>query len=92
MRKVDRGASVVRQLLTPGPQDRNPLGRTDANQVLVRVSELIKQTFPKTVSVRLELDRKLRCVLADPNQINQALLNICVNGRDAMPRGGGAYV
>jgi CheY-like chemotaxis protein len=64
------------------------LARTDANQVVVRVSELIKQTFPKTIGVRLELDRTLPAVLADSNQINQALLNICVNARDAMPTGG----
>jgi two-component system cell cycle sensor histidine kinase/response regulator CckA len=86
--EVDRGASVVRQLLTLARKTDTRLARTDANEVVERVSELIKQTFPKAIGVSLELDRKLPCVLADPNQINQALLNICVNARDAMPSGG----
>jgi len=64
------------------------LQRTDANQVIVKVSELIKQTFPKTIDVKLKLERTLPAVLADANQISQALLNICVNARDAMPTGG----
>ncbi|HUC98440.1 MAG TPA: MASE1 domain-containing protein, partial [Candidatus Polarisedimenticolaceae bacterium] len=86
--EVDRGASVVRQLLTLARKTETRLARADANQIVMRVSELIKQTFPKTIKVRLELDRTLPSMLADPNHINQALLNICVNARDAMPDGG----
>jgi PAS domain S-box-containing protein len=86
--EVDRGASMTRQLLTLARKAETRLARTDANQVVVGVSELIKQTFPRTIDVRLTLDQKLPPVLADANQINQALLNICVNARDAMPTGG----
>ncbi len=86
--EVERGAAVVRQLLTIARKTETRLARTDANQIVLMVSELIKQTFPKTIDVKLNLDRALRPVLADANQINQALLNICVNARDAMPDGG----
>lgn len=86
--EVERGAAVVRQLLTIARKTETRLARTDVNQVVLMVSELIKQTFPKTVEVKLNLDRTLHPVLADANQINQALLNICVNARDAMPNGG----
>ena len=86
--EVERGAAVVRQLLTIARKTETRLARTDTNQVVLMVSELIKQTFPKTIDVKLNLDRTLRPVLADANQINQALLNICVNARDAMPDGG----
>jgi PAS domain S-box-containing protein len=86
--EIDRGAAVVRQLLTLARKTETVLARTDANQVVVTVSELIKQTFPKIIEVSLDLDRSLPEVLADPNQLNQALLNICVNARDAMPAGG----
>lgn len=86
--EVERGAAVVRQLLTIARKTETRLARTDANQVVLMVSELIKQTFPKTIEVKLNLDRTLRPVLADANQINQVLLNICVNARDAMPNGG----
>lgn len=61
---------------------------TDDNDLVLTFSELIKQAFPKTITVRLSLDPDLPPVLADPNQMSQTLLNICVNARDAMPRGG----
>jgi signal transduction histidine kinase len=86
--EVDRGASVVRQLLTLARKTETRLVLTDANQIVLAVSELIKQTFPKEINVKLELDRELLPVQADSNQLNQALLNICVNARDAMPVGG----
>ncbi len=86
--EVERGAAVVRQLLTIARKTETSLARTDANQVVLRVSELIRQTFPKTIEVKLNLDRTLLPILADSNQINQALLNICLNARDAMPKGG----
>ena len=86
--EVERGAAVVRQLLTIARKTETRLARTDANQIVLMVSELIKQTFSRTIEVKLNLDRTLSPVLADANQINQALLNICVNARDAMPNGG----
>jgi PAS domain S-box-containing protein len=86
--EIDRAAAVVRQLLTLARKTEIVLTRTDANIVVTTVSALIKQTFPKTIEIRLNLSRALPGVLADPNQLNQALLNICVNARDAMPDGG----
>jgi PAS domain S-box-containing protein len=86
--EIERGASVVRQLLTVARKTETHLKPTHANEVALRVGELIKQTFPKTIDLAMDLDRTLPPVLADPNQISQALLNICVNARDAMPTGG----
>ena len=45
--EVDRGASVVRQLLTLARKTETRLVLTDANQIVVAVSELIKQTFQR---------------------------------------------
>ncbi len=86
--EIERGASVVRQLLTLARKTETLLRPTDANSIVVSVSELVKQIFPRTIEVRLNLEQTLPAVLADSNQINQALLNICVNARDAMPAGG----
>ncbi|HEX2226787.1 MAG TPA: PAS domain S-box protein [Candidatus Binatia bacterium] len=86
--EIDRAAAVVRQLLTLARKTETVLARTDANQVVVSVSELIKKTFPKTIEINLDLNLTLPPVLADSNQLGQALLNICVNARDAMPAGG----
>jgi CheY-like chemotaxis protein/anti-sigma regulatory factor (Ser/Thr protein kinase) len=78
----------VRQLLTVARKTETHLAPTDANELVLTFSELIKQAFPKTITVSLSLDPYLPPVLADPNQMSQTLLNICVNARDAMPRGG----
>jgi PAS domain S-box-containing protein len=87
-REVERGAAVVRQLLTVARKTETHLVPTLANDLVLTLSELIKQTFPKTIAVSLDLATELPPVLADSNQMSQALLNICVNARDAMPEGG----
>ena len=84
---IERGAAVVRQLLTLGRKTEPRLVSTDVNEVVAALANLLKQTLPKTVDVIYEC-RPLPAVLADPNQISQALLNLCVNARDAMPNGG----
>jgi signal transduction histidine kinase/CheY-like chemotaxis protein len=86
--EVQRGAAVVRQLMTIARKTETSLVRTDINQLVLTVSDLIKQTFPRTIEVKLKLNRTLTPVLADANQITQALLNICLNARDAMTHGG----
>ena len=60
----------------------------DLNDALQQLKGLLSGTLPRTITIDLNLDSGLAPVVADPNQINQVLLNICVNARDAMPEGG----
>jgi PAS domain S-box-containing protein len=85
---IDRGTGVVRQLLTLARKTESRLISSSANELISGLANLLKQTLPKTIDVSLELRAKLPMVMADPNQITQALLNLCVNARDAMPQGG----
>jgi PAS domain S-box-containing protein len=85
---VERGAYGVRQLLTLARKTESRLAVTNPNVLLLELSKLLKQTFPKTIDIALELEANLPSLSVDPNQINQALLNLCVNARDAMPGGG----
>jgi two-component system cell cycle sensor histidine kinase/response regulator CckA len=85
---VDRGTSVVRQLLTLARKTESHLLSSNLNDTVFALANLLKQTFTKTIDICLELRLKLPLVMADPNQITQALLNLCVNARDAMPNGG----
>jgi len=82
-----RGAALVRQLLTLARKTGPKLELTNINTVIEELTKLIRETFPKTIQVTLELNRELPPVMADPNEISQALLNLCVNSRDAMPKG-----
>ena len=85
---VDRGASLVRQLLASARRSKLKFEQIQVNDVLEKLHGLLKQTFPKTVEVRLELDPALPSVIADSNLLHQAVLNLCLNARDAMPGGG----
>ena len=85
---VERGAYGVRQLLTLARKTEAHLAVTNPNVLLLELSKLLKQTFPKTIDIALELEANLPSLSVDPNQINQALLNLCVNARDAMSSGG----
>jgi signal transduction histidine kinase/ActR/RegA family two-component response regulator len=85
---VKRGASLVQQLLAIARRAEARLERVEINRLLQKLQTLLAETLPKTIRVSLRLDPELPIVTADPNQLNQAILNLCVNARDAMPAGG----
>jgi len=60
----------------------------DLNQLARDLVSLMAETFPRTVTINLDLLDRLPPLLADQNQIQQIVLNLCVNARDAMPNGG----
>jgi CheY-like chemotaxis protein len=60
----------------------------DVNQFLRSLANLLRETFPKTIAITIDTDPNAPPLLADANRLHQALLNLAVNGRDAMPGGG----
>jgi two-component system cell cycle sensor histidine kinase/response regulator CckA len=88
VRTADQGAALARQLLTIARKGEPKLDPTDLNGLLRGLTKLLSEIFPKSVTIALDLDAKIPNVMADANQINQALLNLCVNARDAMADGG----
>ncbi|MBI4526026.1 MAG: PAS domain S-box protein [Deltaproteobacteria bacterium] len=85
---IEKGSSTVRQLMTIASKTRANLGPLDINAIMDDLARFLKQTFPKTVEISLKLRDDVPSVVADRNQIDQALLNLCLNARDAMPAGG----
>lgn len=83
-----RGAALVRQLLTFARGTRGERVEVDLPGVVAEVAALIRDTFPRGIELRVEMEADLPSVIGDPNQLHQAMLNLCVNARDAMPRGG----
>ena len=85
---AQRGADIIKQLLTFArgePSARVPL---PVRHLLNEMSKLIQETFPKNIQLRVNVPKDLWLVLGDATQIHQALMNLCVNARDAMPDGG----
>ena len=85
---VKRGASVVNQLLAVARKTAPKFETTDLNGLIQGLTDLLKQTFPKNIIIVTQLDPQVRPVMLDSNQISQAVINLCVNARDAMPNGG----
>ncbi|MGE5414051.1 MAG: PAS domain S-box protein [Syntrophomonadaceae bacterium] len=85
---VERGSAVVRQLLTFARKTDVTFEPTDVNTVVEELASMLRETFPKPLKVQTKLAEKVPKIHADPNQLHQALLNLAVNARDAMPEGG----
>lgn len=85
---TQRGASVVSQLLTFARKSDISFERVSINDQVKDIVKLVRETFSKSICVVSELQKNLPEVKADPTQIHQVLLNLCLNARDAMPDGG----
>jgi len=85
---AQRGADMVRQLLTFARGGDGGTLPVDLSIIAADIRKIVRDTFPKNVEVRLESLPVLWKVSADPTQIHQVFTNLCVNARDAMPDGG----
>ena len=85
---VERGASVVRQLLTFAHKDAVEFVPVDVNKLIEEFMNLIRETFPESVESHIKLQPNLPPIIGDGGQLHQALLNLCLNARDSMLSGG----
>jgi signal transduction histidine kinase len=85
---VERGSALVRQLLTFARKSEVQFAPIRVNDAVEEVVSLCEETFPKTITFSRYLDHSIPEIVADRTQIDQALLNLCINARDAMPQGG----
>ncbi|MBI5766949.1 MAG: PAS domain S-box protein [Verrucomicrobia bacterium] len=83
-----RGAEVVQQLLLFGRGSDTPRTVVDPAAVAREVERMMRETFPRNIAIRSAIPKDLWSMEADRTQLHQVLLNLCVNARDAMPRGG----
>jgi PAS domain S-box-containing protein len=85
---AERGADLIRQLLAYARNQPLASVAVDCNRILESVQELVRSTFAADIEVVIEpAPGELYC-LADATQLTTALLNLCINARDAMPDGG----
>jgi signal transduction histidine kinase len=85
---AQRAAQLTRQLLAFSRHRPVPLSAHDANEVLATLEPMLRRVVGKRVKVVLELAPGLRPVKTDRTSFEQALVNLAVNARDAMPSGG----
>jgi PAS domain S-box-containing protein len=85
---TQRAANLVRQILTFA---RGTDGRRTAmqpRQLLEELRKILNETLPKSIRLRIDDAPDARMIVADPTQLHQVLMNLCINARDAMPNGG----
>ncbi|MHC1727426.1 MAG: PAS domain S-box protein [Syntrophobacteraceae bacterium] len=83
-----RGGELTRQLLTFSRKVDSNLKPIDLNRIVEDVRLLLERTIPKMISIKLHLMECLDSINADAPQIEQLLMNVAINARDAMPHGG----
>ncbi len=87
-RAAQRGTELTQQLLTFSRKVESKLRPLNLNNEVQQVHELLRRTIPKMIEIKLRMSKNLKPVNADPAQIGQALMNLVVNAKDAMPGGG----
>lgn len=87
-RAAKRGSELTRQLLTFSRKVETQMQAVDLNRIVESVRGLLERTIPKMIGIDLHLTGGLHYINGDPSQIEQILMNLAVNARDAMPEGG----
>lgn len=83
-----RAATLVQRLLTFSRQHPQEVKAVDINRLVGEMSELLHRSIGETVVVETVLASGLWKTAIDPNQLENAILNLAVNARDSMPKGG----
>ena len=88
MQAAQRGADLVQQILTFARRKDAIFTPFEINPMIKDLVKMLTVTFPKTIQITTDLGIDVQLINGDASQIHQAILNICVNARDAMLTGG----
>nr|WP_199315600.1 ATP-binding protein [Aerosakkonema funiforme] len=83
-----RGAELVKQVLSFARGIDGDRTFLQVNYLISEISQILKQTFPKSIEINTDVPQDLWAISGDATQLHQVLMNLCVNARDAMPNGG----
>jgi len=91
-RATDRASALTRQLLTFSRRDQPRPRAIDLNEQLAETQKLLARLIGDDVLLDVRLGADVGSVHADPGQIEQVMMNLAINARDAMPQGGALTV
>jgi len=90
--QADRAAGLTRQLLAFARRQILEPRNIDLNQTVTETLSLLEKVIGGDIDVKSGLTSNLAVVCADPSQVEQILMNLCINARDAMPHGGSLVI
>src|SRR5437870_6991954 len=86
--QAQRSAGLTRQLLAFARRQVLQPRSVNLNDLVSRIAGLLKTAIGEQTELKIALTPGLQATMADPTQIEQVLMNLCLNARDAMPQGG----
>ncbi|HKL88231.1 MAG TPA: PAS domain S-box protein, partial [Salinibacter sp.] len=87
-KSAERGANMVEQVLAFARGVEGERVALQVGAIVEEIEDITDETFPETIDVHTDVADDLPQVMGDATQIQQVLMNLCVNARDAMPDGG----
>jgi len=88
MESAERAAGLTRQLLMVSRKQTPQMGQVDLNKAVAGMVRMLQRTLGEHIQLEVRPGLNLPTIHADPGMIDQVLLNLAVNARDAMPSGG----
>jgi len=88
IKATSRSESLVRQLLTFSRRESIKPEYIDLNEIIGSLIKIVSRVIGEHIELQVVPGHNLKNIYADPGQIEQILMNLCVNARDAMPEGG----
>jgi signal transduction histidine kinase/CheY-like chemotaxis protein len=84
----DRAAALTRQLLSFSRRQTVERTNLDANQMVTDLTKMLRPLLGETIQLKVVLGKDIGAIFADAGSLQQVLMNLCLNARDAMPTGG----
>jgi len=84
----ERAAALTRQLLTFSRRDTATTGPVNLNETVTETMKLVGRMLGEKIQVELDTGSDMDSIVGDVQQINQLIMNLAINSRDAMPEGG----
>lgn len=83
-----RGTAIIKQILGFARGIEGEKGLLQLRHILNETISIIRETFPKSISIHAAIPKDLWEMRGDPTNLHQLILNLCINARDALPDGG----
>ena len=89
IKAAERAKHLVAQILTFSMAQESTPEIINVHEIVDEALKLLRPSIPSTIAIKKDLDKSCRTILADPSQIHQVIINLCINAFQAMEKSGG---